>query len=440
MDNNLWNIFLYYLIDLIKIWLIFWGILEFPLKKRKSTYYIASFFIMLLAVLGILKVEIFSDFIENIIAIFVLLSIYIFFEGKIIKKIAYSLLAYLCILFFDVCIAGIISILFSKTIYDIMNHSILSIIANSFNILSFSIIIGIKTYKRSSFGKSGISKRIYALLFAGAANGIILIAGLMITNYPDTGEHTRRVMLFIIIILGFAYFIICVMLVMISESRENYKVLSKINQSVIESQQRYYILANEKQQEIRSIRHDIKNHLYCIKCLSQSSKLQELNDYINQLIDQTEAVQDLFDTGNDIVNAILNDAENRYRKNGIIIQLEGAFPQYLSIAPMDLCVIFANIVSNAVEAIQKIECRNHDNSIIHIKISSFKEDLFIDISNPVAEKVEVHNGSLNTTKVDKSLHGFGTKNVKQRVEKYQGSIKYESNENMFSVHIHMKNE
>ena len=106
---------------------------------------------------------------------------------------------------------------------------------------------------------------------------------------------------------------------------------------------------------------------------------------------------------------------------------------------MDLCVIFANAINNAVEAIYKFE----DVDIIHvinIKISSFKEDLFIDITNPIKEEVEIVNNKIETSKEDKDFHGFGLNNMKMKAREYGGSIKLESDDKMFYLFIHMKSK
>ena len=39
--------------------------------------------------------------------------------------------------------------------------------------------------------------------------------------------------------------------------------------------------------------------------------------------------EDLFDTGNDIVNAILNDAQSKYKSQRIFLRLTGGFPHYI---------------------------------------------------------------------------------------------------------------
>jgi len=440
MVKEIWNLIFYYLIDLVKLGLILWGILEFPFKKNKLIILIASFLTFLLIIIAILNVGNNRSLVEAAVTIILLVTVCILFQGKSIRKLFSALLVYLCVAFCDVCVAGIMSLLFNMSIGDIINHDILNFIGNSFSVIVPVIIILIKKRRKRSFGKIKFSKKVYILFFTGAVTGVFIVGGLMLINLKEAGDRTRGVILIVMIIACFAYFATCLMLVFISESRDSYKVLSQINQTVIESQQRYYMLAHEKEQEIKSIRHEMKNHITCINGLYNSNKLQEMHDYINQLIDQTESVDELFDTGNDIVNAILNDAESRYQKEGIRILLEGAFPKELTIAPMDLCVIIANAISNAVEAIQKLEHNVKNETLINMKISSFKEDLFIDIWNPISHKVEILEGKLQTTKQDKSIHGFGTKNMIQRVEKYHGTIDFESKEDIFYVHIYMKNQ
>lgn len=434
------KVLLYFFIEFTKLWLVLWGIINFPLKKNKRVYIVTGGVLFFIIIVAGMNFEQYESTIKQMLSALVIFIICIIFNGKIIRKLTYSLLAYVCILFADLCVAGIISLLLNTTLFNIVNHYTLNNVCNAFNIVTFSVVIFIRKIRKSSAIRLALSKKIYALLFAGAGIGSLFIGCLMITTLPGAGERIRRTMIVVTIIICFAYCIACLMLVIVSDSRDNFKSLSQINQNVIVSQQRYYMLVQEKQREIQSLRHEMKNHLGCINSLHHNNKLTEMDQYINQLMEQTGAVEDLFDTGNDIVNAILNDAQSRYQKEGIRIALEGTFPKGLHIAPMDLCVIFANAVSNAVEAIQRIERSIGNIYIIHIRLSSFKEDLYIDITNPTEKKVEIPKGNPVTSKQDKNIHGFGTKNMRLRVEKYQGTINFKSEDNVFYVEIHMKNK
>lgn len=437
MKYNLQVSLMYYVIEFIKNILVLWGIMEFPLKKKKVHYLIVLLPIAFIFILLGTEIENVVSTMELFLPILTIITVTFILEGNLFKKLSYSLLMFICIAFFDICVGGILSLLINVTLADITTHPVLNIIVSSFSIFIYGAITIIKKSRNKYQGAILISKNIYALIFALTSTGVFFVGSLMITSLPGAGDKLRKLVLVFILIFSFAAFSVSLMLVIISKSRDTYKVLSQINQDIIASQQRYYTLANEKQQEIRSIRHEMKNHISCIDALYKNGKLNEMHDYINQLIGQSETFGDLFDTGNDIVNAILNDAESRYSKEGIGIRLEGTFPKELKISSMDLCVIFANAVTNAIEAIQKMDQYSKAKRYIDVKISSYKDDLFIDIANPIGEEVILSEGKLVTTKSDKQHHGFGTSNMRQRVEKYGGTIDLKSEKNMFYVHINL---
>lgn len=439
MDYTIYSMLLYYVINIVKFGLILLGILEFTLKKNKWVYLVILMPVFFMTILSCGRMENSMAIMETVMPVLIITAVSFVLQGKIIKRVSYSILVYICIIFFDLCITGIVSLLLNTTMDEIAGFGILNILCHIISILIFSFIVLFKKKRNKSFDTNHITRYIYLLLFIGACTGVFLVAGLMITNNPGTGDNLRKIVLIAIIIVCTANLSACIMLVFLTKSRDTYKVLSQINQEVIESQRRYYLLAQEKQQEIRSLRHDMINHFSCIDALLKSNKQTELEEYISQLIGRAQAFDQLFDTGNDIVNAILNDAESRYKKDGIKIRLTGMFPEELHISSTDLCVIFANAISNAVEAIQKIDRNVDEPSEIHVRIGSYKEDLFIDISNPAAQKADIVHGRLVTTKREKTLHGFGTVNMKQRVEKYHGTIEFVSEDKMFHVHIHMIN-
>ncbi|MDD3174191.1 MAG: ATP-binding protein [Herbinix sp.] len=426
-------VFYSYLTDFSKIWIVFWGIMNVPPVKKKNVYIIA---VMAQSILLIIAGNYYKEHPDQV-AVFwtamVIIAVCYLFEGKFFKKIAYSLLAYILVLLLDACLAGICSAVAIN-----VGNKFMHLLFNITSVIILGIFVWLKRRKNKSLLQINISRKIYALLFAGSGTGVILVSGLLVRSNNKTSEAARKVIIIVTIIVVISYCSVCLMMVLVTESRDNYKALSMINQSVIESQQQYYMLVNDKQQEIRSIKHEMKNHFACINGLYKANKHQEMEQYISQLIEDSNMSTDLFDTGNDIVNAILNDAQSRYRKDLIAIRLEGGFPQKFNIAPMDLCVIFANIISNAVEAIQRMDRKDESFAYVDVKISSFKNDLYIDVKNPIGNNIEVQNGRLITSKKDNTLHGFGVKNVIQRVEKYQGTYNFGIQNNYFFIEINMK--
>lgn len=424
-----------YMTDFIKMWLVFWGIMNISLKKKKSIWLQLGICQAAILTIGGCFYKNYSETVTVLCAVLVITAICCLFEENIFKKMAYSLLAYILIMFLDACIVGIFSIASLDS-----NNNLTSIVYSYINILTLGVIVWFRKRHKKFELQINISRRIYMLLFAGAGTGIVMIAGLTIQTNNQIADTARRATIIITIIVMISYCAACMMMIFVMESRDNYKALSAINQNIIESQQQYYTLVKEKQEEIRSIRHEMKNHLACIRSLYQADKLSEMERYINELVEASDIRIDLFDTGNDIVNAILNDAQSRFRKDNIEIRLEGGFPQELYVAPMDLCVIFANLISNAVEAVQGMENAQNNIRYVDLKISSFKNDLYIDMKNPTDKNIRLSGGSLITTKKDKTLHGFGIKNVIQRVEKYHGTYHFKLENNQFYVEIFLKNE
>jgi sensor histidine kinase regulating citrate/malate metabolism len=59
----------------------------------------------------------------------------------------------------------------------------------------------------------------------------------------------------------------------------------------------------------------------------------------------------------------------------------------------------------------------------------------VNISNPVFKKVKIANNRLVTTKKDRGQHGYGSLNVKECVERYNGNINYSCDGNHFVVEV-----
>ncbi len=432
------HVFYSYIADFLKIWIVMIGMLDLkPIRNRRV--YVAEVVIqcVLLTLAGIVRKNV-PDIVTSLYPLMLIIAICFIFEGKLLKKLAYTLLSYLFILFLDACIIGICSAIYKYPELNSQNYEIVSFFYTILSLVPLSLVVWIKKRRRRTYPII-LSKKIYVLLFTGASTGILFITALLVSLNTKISSSGRRLLIIITIILVISYFVACAMMIFVTESRDSYKNLSLISQSIIESQQKYYLLVSEKEQEIHSLRHEMKNHLACIRGLYQADKLSEMEEYMSQLIEASNTSASLFDTGNDIVNAILNDAQSRYKNDHIAIHLEGGFPAKLQIAPMDLCVIFANIISNAVEAIQQIPLIDDTVRYIDVRISTYKNDLYIDVKNPVGRNVEAIDGNLITTKKEKSLHGFGVKNVIQRVQKYQGSFHYNVKDNQFCVEIMMKN-
>lgn len=112
-------------------------------------------------------------------------------------------------------------------------------------------------------------------------------------------------------------------------------------------------------------------------------------------------------------------------------------PEHIKLSAMDICTIFSNLLINAIEAVVKIE--NYSKRIIKVQIKLLDENMVINISNPVSEKINIINNRLISSKKDKGQHGYGSLNVQECVERYKGDISYSCDVNYFTVEILLYN-
>ena len=128
-------------------------------------------------------------------------------------------------------------------------------------------------------------------------------------------------------------------------------------------------------------------------------------------------------TGNEIVDVIINEKGEEAKKYATSIEVDGDM-KGISIAPMDLCTIFSNLLDNAIEATSLVE---ETKRIIKICVRKTGDFCFLSIENYTASKVEISE-QMHTTKSKKSDHGFGIGNVERTVKKYGGEFRLDCQE------------
>ena len=184
-------------------------------------------------------------------------------------------------------------------------------------------------------------------------------------------------------------------------------------------------------EEIRGIRHDMKNHLLCIQILAEQGKYEGICDYIQGFSGKSgEQDRTVFYTGNDILDAILNTKMSiAEQEGGIRCTVEISCGE-IPLSQNDLSVLMGNLMDNACEAAKLSEEKE-----LGIKIISQKNHLSICVYNTTAAPVLEKNPELKTSKKDKSVHGLGTRNIRKITAKYEGIIEYHENERFFFCDI-----
>ncbi|WP_410495992.1 GHKL domain-containing protein [Cellulosilyticum sp. ST5] len=231
---------------------------------------------------------------------------------------------------------------------------------------------------------------------------------------------------------------ICIILLILGVNQEMnklyYKWSNECMSEQLERQLKYYHKLEEVNKETRAIKHDMHNHMLIIKGLAQQGQLHKLEQYIGEMEQTTERLGCMVHTGNSIVDAILNDKLQIAKERNIQMEYEVRLSNQLTLDDMDLCVIFANSLDNAIEACERVE----DGRVkkIQMKAVCDRGYFFYNIKNTANGRVEVdQKKEFPTNKKDSINHGFGLANIKKSVQKNNGNINILSKEEEFYLEI-----
>lgn len=197
-----------------------------------------------------------------------------------------------------------------------------------------------------------------------------------------------------------------------------------------EMQFKHYHDLDNYYNEIRAMRHDIVNHLHTMQILLEKGEHDECESYTNSLISQFGKHNINF-CENKTIDAVLHDKANEAEKKGIDFSASVNVRSDISIKPIDLVCIFANLLDNAIDSAAKCE-----NKFIRIKAAETDERLVIKCENSCSGKIKINSdNTIKTTKNDPLHHGFGTKIIKSSAERYGGCIFCEAEDDIFNYTV-----
>lgn len=185
---------------------------------------------------------------------------------------------------------------------------------------------------------------------------------------------------------------------------------------------------------IRTMRHDMKNHLLLIRETLENQNIQKAEEYIDALIVNTIVKKEIaVNTGNVVIDSLVNFKYALAQREGIRFIVNIVVPYDLPCDDADICVILGNLLDNAIEACLQVE---KDHRFIEINITAKRNHLAIVLKNSYAHKIKKGmEGNIVTTKQNRQEHGYGLISVERAVDKYNGTMNLEFTDTEFTVTI-----
>lgn len=241
------------------------------------------------------------------------------------------------------------------------------------------------------------------------------------------------------IIIAYSFFLyltvigcglLIIMLIKNVRKKSYYENLSNIMDVRLTEQVKHYEQVEKTDNELRKFRHNYKNMKIGLMSLLDNNDIVDAKKYMADCDELLDIDYTLYQTGNSIINAILSDKAMKVKDKGITIKFTGLIPQ-TKISNTDLCIIFGNILDNAIEAVEKVD----DNIAKEINIDVYKKKdyLFITVTNPTKTEVAIKDNKVVTSKDDKSNHGFGLSSIEETLKKYDGHLDLDCDNNKFTT-------
>lgn len=412
------------LTDFLKIYYVLRYILgyEFFFSIKNNIFYIGGMvlFFTITYMLGI------SSIYQSLFFVPIILLMLV----KSLKKFElrfflFFLVTYICICQIDVFITAILKLIFvnitAEWIYDLLCAALSIILIGVICYLCERFSIVINREERSN---------VFLLIQLGMLVLIVFLIGTVSTLIKRNQDvFLNRLLLFSVSGLAVLITIGGLIVYTLIISNKHHKEMEMLNKKIMDVQSQYYKEIEMKNEDIRRFKHDIKNHIICLKYLLREKEYDEATNYVLQLETQIRHFKPRFTSGNHVIDAILNEKINYIEENEIKFSFAGKLSNQLKIQDYDLCILFANAFENAIEACIEV-C---ENRFIDVKIGIYNNFMSIIITNSTAMQKD-----LKTTKIDKSNHGFGMKNISRVVEKYNGSMQITQTKSSFRIDIIIK--
>ena len=200
-------------------------------------------------------------------------------------------------------------------------------------------------------------------------------------------------------------------------------------EQVIADSERQYRLSRETMDAINLKVHDIKHQIRQLQDGSVEIDAKALESLEKDIRIYDSSVR----SDNEALDTILTEKRLVCEAEDINIACIADGQTLSFMEPSDIYSLFGNALDNAIEAVREVE--DPERRAIRVIVRRMGDMASIHIENYFEGKVTFSDGLPVTTKSDTANHGYGTRSMRQTVEKYDGTITMGARNQLFQVNI-----
>ncbi len=203
-----------------------------------------------------------------------------------------------------------------------------------------------------------------------------------------------------------------------------------------QSQAAVYQMIEQQYSQAERLRHDLKNHVLALRGLWEERAWDKLGDYLKRMEDSAQFGANEEATGNRAVDALLFQKRKMAEDRQIVWECDVQIPKRCRISEFDLCVLFGNILDNAVEACMRLQQGEREagrRPFINVQARTVKKCFLLEVRNSMREAEK--QGNRFAEKENPQRHGIGLLNVGDVVRGYDGVMNTEIQNGVFDISV-----
>ena len=319
-----------------------------------------------------------------------------------------------CITVVGLAVEGILYAIFSSMGEMTEGSYIVGLMISKALTLIIISLIRVLVKKSTSFKDKRVS--VFIFVCESISVAVLFLLLFFMTDIPQKYYGILGTISFLVIVLNFCIYF---MFDNISELANANAEKIRANDNLIKTEQQYRLVM-DNYKVVRSYIHDSNKHLSTIRRYVFEGKNEDALDYIDKARDMNNMHNDFINSGNVVVDALVNEVKNKCISKNIICDIDVSINNNdIKIEAPDFSVVLGNLLDNAYNAVCLMD--ENQDKIIEIKIFKQEDKIVIKINNTYIK-----------TDMTKS---YGIQNIETVVEKYNGIYYVEQTENMYCANV-----
>lgn len=345
------------------------------------------------------------------ISILLVLMLILFKENFLILSFFAVLLEYILIMT-DLFVGNFISLLASSSALNIGNSDLIVFLAKFLNLAFIWVIIRIfKPLDLNIDKKYWLYLNIITITF-------MVISVCYVALYPTLELTRSKKILFLILTMSF-FIVSCLVIyffILICRffQKERNHYITQLTNSALQQQ---LMLQESMAESTKKFRHDFKSNLQTLSYFMETAQYDNAKKYLDELCSSFSHYPSLFNSGNSVLDAVLNCKVISAEKHGIRLNADIRDLPSLELAYTDFATILSNLLDNAIEACIPLP---EEKRIVTLKILPVKNYVNIILQNKYVHTLKTEKSFFATTKSDHGSHGYGLKLVQDAVRRSSG--------------------